>query len=115
MTPPERRVCLMIERALPGARIHAQVSMGAIMNPAKGLSKSEWWTTFNKFSSKRVDFVAEDPETGQIILLVELDADADARWGAPGRGWTNVGPSPSDVRVSGHRDDDVRRLGSPPI
>lgn len=73
MTPPERRVCLMIERALPGARIHAQVSMGAIMNPAKGLSKSEWWTTFNKFSSKRVDFVAEDPETGQIILLVELD------------------------------------------
>ena len=47
--------------------------MGAIMNPAKGLSKSEWWTTFNKFSSKRVDFVAEDPETGQIILLVELD------------------------------------------
>ena len=39
MTPPERRVCLMIERALPGARIHAQVSMGAIMNPAKGLGR----------------------------------------------------------------------------
>ena len=73
MTPAERRVCLMIERAMPGARVHSQVSMGAIMNPAKGLSKSEWWTTFNKFSSKRVDFVAEDPETGQIILLVELD------------------------------------------
>ncbi|MBL4641416.1 MAG: DUF2726 domain-containing protein [Verrucomicrobiales bacterium] len=73
MTPAERRVCLMIERAMPGARVHAQVSMGAIMNPAKGLSKSEWWTTFNKFSSKRVDFVVEDPHSGQVILLVELD------------------------------------------
>ena len=73
MTPAERRVCLMIERAMPGARVHSQVSMGAIMNPAKGLSKSEWWTTFNKFSSKRVDFVVEDPHSGRIILLVELD------------------------------------------
>lgn len=73
MTPAERKVCLMIERAMPGARVHSQVSMGAIMNPAKGLSKSEWWTTFNKFSSKRVDFVVEDPHSGRIILLVELD------------------------------------------
>lgn len=73
MTPPERRVCAFIERALPGARVHAQVSMGALMNPAKGLSKSEWWTTFNKFSSKRVDFAVEDPSSGEIILLIELD------------------------------------------
>ena len=43
------------------------------MNPAKGLSKSEWWTAFNKISSKRVDFVVEDPHSGRIILLVELD------------------------------------------
>lgn len=73
MTQAERRVCFMIERALPGARVHSQVSMGAIMNPAKGLTKSEWWTTFNKFSSMRIDFVVEDPETGAVILLVELD------------------------------------------
>ena len=73
MTQAERRVCIMIERALPGARVHSQVSLGAIMNPARGLTKSEWWTTFNKFSSKRIDFVVEDPETGAVILLVELD------------------------------------------
>ena len=78
MTPAERRVCLMIERAMPGARVHSQVSMGAIMNPAKGLSKSEWWTTFNKFSSKRVDFVVEDPHSGRIILLVELSGATSA-------------------------------------
>lgn len=73
MTAPERRVCAMIERAMPGTRVHSQVSMGALMNPANGLSKSEWWTTFNKFSSKRVDFVVEDPGTGNVIVLIELD------------------------------------------
>jgi hypothetical protein len=73
MTAPERRVCAMIERAMPGTRVHSQVSMGALMNPANGLSKSEWWTTFNKFSSKRVDFVVEDPATGNVIVLIELD------------------------------------------
>ena len=73
MTNPERRVRTLIERALPDARIHCQVSMGALMNPASGLSKSEWWTTFNKFSSKRIDFVAEDPRSGRVFLLIELD------------------------------------------
>lgn len=79
MTQPERRVCALIERALPGTRVHAQVSMGALMNPAKGLSKSDWWTTFNKFSSKRVDFVVEDPASGQIIVLIELDDRSHSR------------------------------------
>ena len=79
MTHPERRVCALIERALPGTRVHAQVSMGALMNPAKGLSKSDWWTTFNKFSSKRVDFVVEDPASGQIIVLIELDDRSHSR------------------------------------
>ena len=73
MTRPERRVCFMIEDAMPGCRVHAQVSMGALMNPAKGLDKSQWWTTFNKFSSKRVDFAVEDKRSGQIVCLVELD------------------------------------------
>ncbi|WP_073977289.1 DUF2726 domain-containing protein [Erythrobacter donghaensis] len=73
MTQAERRVCAMIEEALPGTRVHSQVSMGAIMQPAKNVSKSEWWSTFNRFSSKRVDFVVEDPATGAIIMLVELD------------------------------------------
>lgn len=73
MTAAERKVCAMIERALPGARVHSQVSMGAIMQPAKGMSKSDWWKTFNRFSSKRVDFVVEDPRTGEVIMLIELD------------------------------------------
>jgi len=79
MTQAERRVCAMIEDALPGTRVHSQVSMGAIMQPAKNLSKSEWWSTFNRFSSKRVDFVVEDPATGEIIMLVELDDPSHRR------------------------------------
>lgn len=79
MTQAERRVCAMIEEALPGTRVHSQVSMGAIMQPAKNLSKSEWWSTFNRFSSKRVDFVVEDPATGEIIMLVELDDPSHRR------------------------------------
>lgn len=97
MTPAERRVCLKIERAMPGARVHSQVSMGAIINPAKGLSKSEWWTTFNKFSSKRVDLVVEDSHSGQIIMLVELDdrrhdrrIDTDRAALTPHVGYTTV-------------------------
>ena len=37
MTKRERIVCEMIERAVPHARVHAQVSMGAILRPAAGL------------------------------------------------------------------------------
>ncbi len=37
MTKRERIVCAMIERAVPHARVHAQVSMGAILRPARGL------------------------------------------------------------------------------
>lgn len=33
MTQAERRVCVMIEAALPGAWVQSQVSMGAIMQP----------------------------------------------------------------------------------
>lgn len=113
MTPAERRVCLMIERAMPGARVHAQVSMGAIMQPAKGLSKSDWWTTFNKFSSKRVDFVVEDPHSGEIIILVELDdrthnrrSDRDRDGLTRHAGYTTVrlpaGERPTQSSVTGH-------------
>ena len=113
MTPAERRVCLMIERAMPGARVHSQVSMGAIMNPAKGLSKSEWWTTFNKFSSKRVDFVVENPHSGQIIMLVELDdrshdrsSDTDRDALTQHAGYTTVrlpaGARPTQATVERH-------------
>jgi hypothetical protein len=73
MTAAERRVMVYIEEALPGARIHAQVSMGALMQPSRGLGHRDATITRNRFSSKRVDFVAEDRESGRILALIELD------------------------------------------
>jgi len=73
MTNAERRVIGYIEQALPHARIHAQVSMGALMQPARGLDKRSSMIARNRFSSKRVDFVAEDRSTGAIIAIIELD------------------------------------------
>ena len=40
MTKRERIVCAMIERAVPHARVHAQVSMGAILRPARGILRA---------------------------------------------------------------------------
>ena len=84
MTPIERRTIAYIEEALPWARIHAQVSMGAIMAPKKGLNRSKAIPVRNRFSSKRIDYVVENRATGSVVMLIELDdkshrADQDAR------------------------------------
>lgn len=73
MTNAERRAIAHIEAALPGTRVHAQVSMGALMQPRKGLDRSTYFKTFNRFCSKRVDFVVEERATGRILMLIELD------------------------------------------
>lgn len=73
MTPAERRVIAFIEQALPQARVHAQVSMGAIMQPGRMLAPREATIARNRFSSKRVDFVVEDRDRGKILALIELD------------------------------------------
>ena len=73
MTKRERIVCDFIERAVPGARVHAQVSMGAILRPAAGLDRSRSTSVRNRFSSKRIDFLLEDRGSGEIIAIVELD------------------------------------------
>lgn len=84
MTQIERQTLAYIEMALPWARIHAQVSMGALLAPKKGLNRSQSTTIRNRFSSKRVDYVVEDRTTGRIVMLIELDdryhnAKADAQ------------------------------------
>lgn len=103
MTQAERRVCAMIEEALPGARVHSQVSMGAIMQPDKGLSKLDWWKSFNRFSSKRVDFVVEDPASGEVIVLVELDDATHKRRADDDRDALTRHAGYQTVRISGGR------------
>lgn len=78
MTKNEREFILRLERALPDHRIHAQVSMGALMRPSFGeggtkRSRSVHTAVRNRFAQKIVDFVVEDRATGRIVALVELD------------------------------------------
>ena len=73
MTPMEQRTIDHIETALPWARVHAQVSMGALLKPVRGLNRSKSTTVRNRFSSKRVDYVIEHRGTGRVVLLIELD------------------------------------------
>ena len=73
MTAIERRTIRFIELAMPGTRIHAQVSMGVVLKPKKGLDRSKATTIRNRFSSKRIDYVVEDRSSGRVVMLIELD------------------------------------------
>jgi hypothetical protein len=73
MTPMERRTIAYIEQAVPGARVHAQVSMGALIKPRSGLSAKDRGRVFFSFAAKRIDYVLEDRRSGEIMALVELD------------------------------------------
>ncbi|MFC0205310.1 DUF2726 domain-containing protein [Novosphingobium soli] len=112
MTNIERRTMTYIEGALPWARIHAQVSMGAILAPRKGLNRSQSTTVRNRFSSKRVDYVVEDRASGKVVLLIELDdryhrPDQDARrdrmMAAAGYATLRLPGSEQPTRESVHR------------
>lgn len=73
MTDRERAALQIIERVLPHARIYVQVSMGALLQPARGTSQRDYLSVRNRFSQKIVDFVVEDRGSGEILALVELD------------------------------------------
>lgn len=73
LTDRERAARAIIERVLPNARVHVQVSMGALLQPKAGFSREAALRTRNMFSQKIVDFVIEDRASGAILALVELD------------------------------------------
>jgi very-short-patch-repair endonuclease len=73
MTPMERRTIEYIERAIPGVRVHAQVSMGALLEPRRSLFGQDRRRVFFSFAAKRIDFVLEDRRSGKIMALIELD------------------------------------------
>jgi len=77
LTGNEREFLGRLERALPETRIHAQVSMGALLRPAraaggrKGLARQR--AVRARFDRKICDFVVEDRRSGAILCVVELD------------------------------------------
>jgi hypothetical protein len=71
MTATERQIVAMLEEAVPHARVHAKVGMGAIVKARARLSQRERMSVRGRFSQKIVDFVLEDRASGRVLALVE--------------------------------------------
>jgi len=65
-------------RALEGAagandRIYAKVRFADVVTPSGKTGTRRWWRAFTKVSSKHLDYVLVDRQTGTIKLAIELD------------------------------------------
>lgn len=75
LTPNELEFLQRLEGALPEMRIHAQVAMGALMQPAvrRGEDASKHSSARNRFAQKICDYVIQRRDTGKVVAIVELD------------------------------------------
>lgn len=63
-----------LESAAPELRFHAQVSMGAVLDPAVPRSNRKAYMSIRgMFAQKIIDFVAQDKRSGDIVAIIELD------------------------------------------
>ncbi len=53
--------------------IFGKVRIADILEPSKGLSKSNWQTAFNQISRKHFDYVLCRPDDLSVISVIELD------------------------------------------
>lgn len=75
MTPNELEFLGRLEKAIPELRFHAQVSMGALLNPTANRYQkgSGYLAARNNFDRKIIDYVGQCRHTGNIIVVIELD------------------------------------------
>jgi len=73
LTNREHAMLVALEHVLPQCRIHAQVSMGALLEVPKRLGHRPKPSDRNGFAQKIVDFVVQDRATGRIVALIEVD------------------------------------------
>lgn len=73
LTAVETQTLHYLESLFPHVRVHAQVSMSALISPAKGLSRKAALWTHRRYGQKVIDFVFQDRASGEVRLLVELD------------------------------------------
>jgi len=73
LTENELEFLHRMELAMPEIRFHAQVSMGALINPAATKGDKDFNRLRRKFAQKIVDFVAQDRRSGRVIAIIELD------------------------------------------
>jgi hypothetical protein len=73
LTENEMEFLLRLENAVPELRFHAQVAMGALLNPVVAPYTREYLQLRGKFSQKIVDYVAQHRADGRIVAIIELD------------------------------------------
>lgn len=73
LTEREGAMLVAIEQILPGHRIHAQVSMGALLRVPRRDGGKASAADRNSFSQKIVDFVVQDRLSGSVVALIEVD------------------------------------------
>ena len=86
LTTNEMEFLARLESAVPEFRFHAQVAMGALIEPAVSQKQDSktFWRLRGMFSQKIVDYVAQSRATGEIVAIIELDdkthnAEKDAK------------------------------------
>ena len=63
-----------LEVAAPELRFHAQVAMGALLDPAVSRKDGKaYYRLRGMFAQKIVDFVAQDRISGAVVAIIELD------------------------------------------
>ena len=78
-SPAERSFFGVLEQAVAGQfRIMGKVRLGDLIQPAKGFSRSQRTSAWNRIHQKHVDFVLCQPDTLAVAGVVELD-DASHR------------------------------------
>ena len=73
LTNRKHAMLAALERVLPMYRIHAQVSMGALLAPGGRPGHWQRETDGNAFQRRIVDFVIVDPTSSSIVALIEMD------------------------------------------
>lgn len=72
MTPAEAEFITVLDAAMPGYRIFAQVSMNALLTTRPGLERRRQFALRNRFNRQRIDYLVATPG-GRGLVVVELD------------------------------------------
>ncbi|MDF0490594.1 DUF2726 domain-containing protein [Sphingomonas sp. H39-1-10] len=73
LTNRKHAMLAALERVLPMYRIHAQVSMGALLMPGVSSGRRPRASDSDAFGQRIVDFVIVDPTSSSVVALIEMD------------------------------------------
>lgn len=73
LTKNELQFYLVLRNALPEFCVFPQVAMNAFLKPPSGLSTKRYAQTRGTFAQKHIDFLVCEPQTLEIMAIIELD------------------------------------------